>query len=221
MATYDAAVILSQDDLIFKNEEWQLTEKTKERINSGIQLSKRARQRVDMGVELFKNNQVNKLIITGGFAELFNNISIAENMTKYAIEKGMDEKNILKETNALDTVGQLLFVKLGIIKLLNLKKIIIVTHNYHAERVRKQAEFIFGKDYKIKIEIVSSEEITPISAEKEQASYETFLKTFEGVESGDDKNILETLLEKHSLYNQNREKFEQGLQELTNQNQEF
>jgi pseudaminic acid synthase len=217
----NVAIILSHDDLIFKDCVWQLSEKTKQRIGSGVQLSKQTRQRIDLGVKLFKDKEIKKIIMTGGFSELFSNVPIAENMSKYAIEKGVDTEDILKEEFALDTVGQLVFVKLGIIQPRGLKEITIVTHGDHAERTKKQAEFIFGKDYEIKIKKISNEGIVYNPPEKEQASYKTFLKTFEGIIPGDDKNILETLLEKHPLYDQNKEKFKLELQKLINKNQNF
>jgi len=178
-------------------------------LKGNQELSDRTRERVDLGIYMLKTGKYDKLIMSGGLEKKFG-ISLAEAMRRYAVARGIHDRDILVEDLSEDTVGQLVFSKQGVIKPRGYRDIAVVTHSYHAERTRKQAEFIFGNGYELSFGLVGNEE----GNEREQASYEAFLRTFEGIEPGDDEAILQRLLEKHPLYNSNPDFYVEGLKKL-------
>lgn len=181
------------------------------------ELSKQTQQRTDLGIELLREKKITKLIMSGGYSDLYG-ISLAKAMKRYAIEKGVREDSILEEDFSRETVGQLIFVKQGIIKPREFRNIIIVTHNWHLDRIKKKAEFIFGKNYNLEYGGVLNNGIVQRSEEKEQESLKIFQKTFAGIRKGDDKLILNRLLEKHEQYNKYPGLFMEKLKKLISNN---
>ena len=115
-----------------------------------------------------------------------------------------------------ETVGQLIFCKLGIIKPKKWKKILIITNDWHLERTMKEAEFIFGQDYDL--DYKSAPGFQTNTFEQEQASYNLFLQTFQGINKGDDQAILTRLFEKHTIYNKTPQYFKTKLEKLIHKN---
>lgn len=189
MEKYDALLVLGH-------------ELTKEK-----ELTETSRERIDVGIGLIKNGFANKLIVSGGhedFGECYG-ISVARAMKNYAIKKGILKENILEEDISLDTVGELIFCKIGIIVPRNWKKNLIITHNYHMQRTKRESEFIFGKNYNLDFKGVKNSDIPLRSEEQEKRSYQSFCETFNWIKPGDDNRILERLLKKHPLYCERRE----------------
>ncbi|MEK6945620.1 MAG: pseudaminic acid synthase [Nanoarchaeota archaeon] len=189
MEKYDVAIVLGHE---LKKE------------NSKLKLSEQTKERVDLGIDLLTNKKVEKLIMSGGHKDfgLGYGKSIAEVMKEYAISQGVNEKNILLEENSLDTIGQLLFCKICIIKPLKIKKIAIITHEYHHDRVKKEAELFLHKNvlgYYLVPSAFSEE-----TEEKERKSLDEFFKTFSRINKEDDRELVSSLFERHKWYKKNR-----------------
>jgi len=197
---YDTAIILA-NELVKDNGNYNLSDLT--------------RNRVDLGIEYYQSEHVKGLLMSGGHKDNGQKygISLAQAMKEYAVRRGVFESDIIKEEISLETAGQLIFCKLGIIKPRRLKNILIITHDWHMPRTRRQAKFIFGEDYNLEFRSVSDSGIRN-TFEKEQASYETFLKTFKGINSGDDNSILNRLLERHPWYEENSKRIRDRLKQL-------
>lgn len=197
---YDVGIVLAQE-LVENNGLYKLSGQTK--------------SRTDLGIKSYKSGQVKKLIMSGGHENFGKNykISLAEVMKQYAVEQGVPEKDILKEDLSLETAGQLIFCKTGIIKPKNWESVLIISNEWHLERVRKEAEFIFGEDYSLDYQgsLWFQTKRTP---KQEQKSYETFLHTFQGINPGDNQTILNRLFEKHPSYNKNPKDFKTRLEKL-------
>ena len=166
-------------------------------------LSDRTIERTEQGIQLYRNGLVSTLIMSGAYAGPNNNLRIfsphAHYMINLAIEKKVNKNHLFLEDKSLDTVAQALFTKLKIISPKNWEKIVVVSSNYHMERVEKIFRFIYGKEFDFKF--VSSELGTQKKSNPQEIkSFETFLNTFNGIKSGNDKSIVTRLFEKHPYY---------------------
>lgn len=96
------------------------------------------KHRLDKAITLFKSNYSTKLILTGGAK---GEMSEAQLMEDYCIQKGIDKASIIKEEQAKSTIQNLIFTDV-IIKELNLKKSLVVTSRYHVKRTKKIATML-------------------------------------------------------------------------------
>lgn len=195
---YDAVLVLSHD------------------LNPDKSLTQQSRERVDASIKYLQCDSTKYLIMSGGHGDLGRKygISIARAMKNYALLEGIQENRILEEDLSLETVGQLIFSKQGIIGPREFRKLIVITHNYHLPRVEAISNIVFGNSYELDfhgIRINSANE----TLEKEKKSLEAFRKTFEGVERGNEKQVLEILLTKHSRYNTESDYFRKKLRVLS------
>ena len=165
-------------------------------------LADRTRERTEKGIEIFKDGIVKTITLSGGYERLVD-LEIpthAEAMKKFAIEKGVPESKIIIEEKSLDTVGQAIFTKRYLAIPQKWKKIIVISSDYHIERVRAIFEFVYGKNFKISFVTTPTEgDRTKIRA-KEKESLQSFYETFKDVNPWDDKKIFETLFAKHPYY---------------------
>ena len=159
--------------------------------------------RLDKAIELFFSNSANYLILSGKWDNPNEKslITHAEAIKKYCISNGIKEEFIIKEENSLDTVGQAFFIKKDLLKPKNWNEIIIISSDYHIERVKTVFNFILGKDYQInyisvETHLSKSEEII----KEEKNRLKVFLDFFKGINKGDDINIEKQLFLKHPYY---------------------
>lgn len=110
--------------------------------------SKAALYRVPYAVREYKEDRIDKIIVSGGKID-GNGTSESEVMKPTAIEMGVLEKDIIVENKAMSTPENILFSK----KIMKQKKMLqegmnigIVTTAYHMRRSIKIAERIFEKD---------------------------------------------------------------------------
>lgn len=161
-------------------------------------IDEETKQRAEIGVQIYLKGFAGKLILSGGFKDKKYNYSHASMMKKYAVSRGVKEKDIILEEKSIDTVGQAVFTKI-ISDKNNLKTLTIISSNYHLPRVIEIFSFVFGNISKIEYKGVNFP-ASPNTENKEKASFEAFKKTFEGISPGDIKNIQKRLFESHPLY---------------------
>ncbi|MBI2045174.1 YdcF family protein [Candidatus Pacearchaeota archaeon] len=183
------------------------------KTDSGYELNEQTRERTDTGINLLKERRVGKLIMSGGCEHLYG-ITIASLMKKYAIEMGVNSEDIIEEGLSRDTAGQLIFSKIGIIDAVGVKKIIIISHEYHLPRIKSEANFIFGNEYELSFLGVAGPDERNGGAELERKSLEAFIRTFKGIKCGDSEKILSRLLEQHNFYKAERKEFLERLEIL-------
>ncbi len=203
MEKYDAALILTHE-LENRNGETVLCSQTK--------------ARTDLGISLLREGKVDKLIMTSDCQERYG-ISLARAMKNYAIKQGVEEKQIVEEDISLDTAGELVFGRLGILEPRNWRKIVIITNEWHYRRIKEEADFIL-RGFKVDYKLVKDDslQINVREREKEDKSLAAFLRTFEGVNPENDEEVLQALLTKHHFYNQNSDSFRKRLADLIKQN---
>jgi uncharacterized SAM-binding protein YcdF (DUF218 family) len=174
-------------------------------VSKGI-LSENTKKRLDLGVKLLQKGDVNKLILSGGvrkrngYQELIgDNYSMAEIMKNYILNKGVDENNIILEDLSEETVGQLIFLKQGVLDPLCITEGKIITSDYHKFRVKKELESIFSGNYNFSYSIVKS-----LNSQKNKSaqleSLNKFFETFRNLDFSKDSEVLSRLLDRHPIY---------------------
>lgn len=94
-------------------------------------LSDILQDRVDTSIELYKNNKVEKIIMSGSESE-------TNAMKNYAIKEEIPEKDIIEDINGLNTIASIQYIsKLN-------KSVIIVTQKFHLPRA-----LFLAKHYKL------------------------------------------------------------------------
>jgi uncharacterized SAM-binding protein YcdF (DUF218 family) len=174
------------------------------------ELNNQTRDRTDAGIDLLKKGKINRIIMSGGHTKEYG-FPISDLMVKYAIKKGINLDNISQETLERETVGQLIFAKVIIIKPRKIKDLVIITSDYHLPRVREEAKFIFGEGYNLFFHAVTSSDQDRRSKKQERESLEAFRRTFVEIQPGDDEKILARLLEKHPKYVSDAERIRKKL----------
>lgn len=170
-------------------------------LNPDSSLTLEASERVDFGINLFNNEEANALIMPGGYVTPNVFCPHSEAMKNYSIKKGVDENSIYTENCAMDSVGEVLFTKLGLILPKKLKKIIAVSHDYHIPRLKEIYHFIFGDKYTLNYGGVKSEKIHDSNVLlRERNSLNSFYNSFEGIHPADDFEILKRLFAVHPFY---------------------
>ena len=91
------------------------------------------RGRLDSAIRLFKSGRTNKIVVTGG-TKRFGTVE-SEVEAAYLSENGIPNSGILKEYSTLSTADQARFVKNVLIDSLRMKRIVIVSDNWHLPRV--------------------------------------------------------------------------------------
>ena len=122
-------------------------------------------------------------------------------MTNYQSKKyNIDEKKILLSKKSRDTVGDAVFLRLDFNNYLKKKKIAVITSDYHVKRAQIIFDFVFGKEYKIKVYGVSINSDNR-TKKREDLSLNEFKRTFDGINKGDIDGIYKRLITAHPYYN--------------------
>lgn len=114
-------------------------------INPDGSLPKHQFARLDRANEIFFEIPDSKIILCGKYSFLYEEntppITEARAMQSYLIQKGIDSKDLILEEDSKDTIGNAYYLKKNTLKDTEFEKLIIITSEFHLERVK----FIFGK----------------------------------------------------------------------------
>lgn len=108
-------------------------------------------QRCELALSEYNNHPDYKFLLTGGYGTHFNesNKPHAFYLTQYLIKFGVSEKNVLEFAESANSIEDAILSR-QIIQKHNIKKIIVITSDYHINR----AQYIFKKIYRdLNIEI--------------------------------------------------------------------
>lgn len=97
-------------------------------VNADGEPSPMLRDRLDKGIELYQNGQVNKLLFSGDNGQTeYNEV---EAMKRYALEKGVEKKDIFLDHAGFSTYESVYRAK----AIFNVESAVIVTQQYHEYR---------------------------------------------------------------------------------------
>lgn len=162
--------------------------------------SSQCRARLDETLWRYNNNEFSKIIVTGGCANPELPFTHATALASFFLHREVPARNILAEELALDTFGQAFFTKLQIVQSRGLNNLLVVTHNYHGERTQTFFNFIYHDTAHIEYAFVQLELADEELLAHEKESLAAFKTMFSDIKPGDDKAILERLLEAHPYY---------------------
>lgn len=104
-------------------------------------LSRIAKSRIDKAIELYKSGFAPRLIVTGK--------NEAAAMKRYAAKKGVLAANVLKESKALDTIGNAFFTRKAFLLPNSWQSIVVVTSIFHINRAKLIFKKVLGKPYRM------------------------------------------------------------------------
>lgn len=164
-------------------------------------LNLESKTRAITAVEIFNSRKISHIVTCGWAYRRDSAVNIADAFKTYMVnDLGVNPNKIISEVNSRDTVGDAFFTKTKIAIPFKWKNIIVVTSNYHLSRTREIFNFIYGPGFSLDFygaEVAASS----LMREYEEISLQAFKKTFLGVNSGDDYEILMTLQKLHPFYN--------------------
>ncbi len=112
-------------------------------------------KRLNLALQLLEEEKIDKVIVTGGRPKKEIEVSEAQRMYEYLVEKGVDPELIIKEEKAGSTFGNAKY-SVPMAKELGAKKIIIVTTiehftNYDYNPLKIFSEFIEDDNIRLMI----------------------------------------------------------------------
>ena len=169
-------------------------------------LNNESKSRADEALKVVIKENAKHLITCGWDYRKDSNICLADAFNNYFKNKIYKGCAIINQRFSRDTVGDAIFCKMVIdfLKIdFNKSKIIVVSSEYHIERVK----YIFSRVFDLKIEFIKTPIRNPNCFEndeilkKEKRSLEKFKIDFIDAELGNTLNFFNILREKHPFYN--------------------
>lgn len=173
-------------------------------IHKDLTLSFDALKRIKKTSEVYNEIKASFFVTTGWKYDSHLNEPMCKIMSKYAINiLNIDRKNIIEISEAKDTVGEALFLKVAIKKLnLKINEMHIITSDWHLERSKEIFDFIFGGKDDPKLFYY---EIKGDSKERKKEEINQSILKFRRLKDtcipGDIKNIYKEVIKTHPMYN--------------------
>ena len=162
-------------------------------------LSEESKSRLKLGLSIYLKKRINNIITIGWNYRKDSNLFISEVFKAKLIDMGINEGSIISEINSRDTVGDAYFSKTIAVKN-KWYKLLIITSDYHVNRVKHVFKFIYGNKFEIDvIGIVGFNSYK--MKEKEEESLNSFRSTFYRIKEADDIEIYNCLKQNHPYYN--------------------
>ena len=173
-------------------------------IHRDLSLSFDALKRIKKTSKVYKDINANFFVTTGWQYDKHLHEPMCKIMSKYASNiLNVDEKNIIEISQAKDTVGEAVFLKITLKKLnIKIDELHVITSDWHLERSKEIFDFVFGgKDdprlfyYQIKGDLNERKK------EENNQSIHKFRKLKDICTPGDIKNIYKEVMKTHPMYN--------------------
>ncbi|CAG7648383.1 hypothetical protein PAECIP111802_04196 [Paenibacillus allorhizosphaerae] len=99
------------------------------------------KERLNRAVELYRSGKIRNIIVSGGYDRKDSELTEAEGMRNYLMEKGIPEKAIFLENHATSTYENMKLSQ-AIMQQRHFVSAVIITHRYHAVRALDMARFL-------------------------------------------------------------------------------
>lgn len=190
--TYDTVIVLAHH----LDQNGAMTIQTKERLDQAITY-------YHYSPEQERNS---KSITVSGGKSPYCPKTHAQVMAEYAQTQHVSRLHL--EALSLDTVGQAVFTKKVVVKPNNYGSVLVVTHDYHMNRVQAIFRAIYGTEFALGFARVTDStdpQLKSIVAKdrlqrEETEKRLTFEIMFGQIRIGDDESYLERMLAEHPLY---------------------
>lgn len=171
-------------------------------MSKNCELGEEALARVDLAIKMFSCNEYKKLVTLGWDYRVDCDTPIAEVVRDYIIKNSDIEKaSIIAINESRDTVGDALYC-LDFFRDFKLKKVVVVTSDYHVDRTRFIFSHVFNKAVSIKVYGVdTTSNLDPNILLHEKQSLDAFCETFKDVDFSVRTEMFTALSERHPFYN--------------------
>tara|TARA_B110000091_G_C13734051_1_gene440315 strand:+ start:452 stop:1033 length:582 start_codon:yes stop_codon:yes gene_type:complete len=162
-------------------------------------LGDESKSRVLKLINLIKNKSNQLIFFCGWDYRADSSIKIASALSIFFKENCKESHNIFLSDLSRDTVGDAIFLRKFFNLEIGIKKINVITSNYHCFRADMIFNYVFS-DNKIELHEANIKNVEN-KATHEKNSYQAFLKTFEDIGRGDIEKIYQALINTHPYYN--------------------
>lgn len=166
-------------------------------------LSPATRERLDYLLKKGKTLLQAPIILSGrwsGFAKAKPHTTEAQEMKRHLTRHGIGARQIILESESLDTISNAVFVRRIVDRRRYWKKILLITSNWHMKRAVWIFRRIFGKNYQIiPLSAMSGKEV-----KEQRKGYENYLlvvaqRFLRDIPAGS-KELIELLRAEHPFY---------------------
>lgn len=171
-------------------------------MSKNCELGDESVARANMAIKLFLSDQYDKLVTLGWDYRADCDVPIAEVVSDYILKNSdIDNSLVMAVRESRDTVGDAIYC-LEYFRSSKLKKIVVVTSDYHVERTK----FIFNRVFNFSafIEVYGVGTEANLDSEillHEQQSLDAFCQTFDGIDFSSRHEMFSALSERHPFYN--------------------
>lgn len=171
-------------------------------MSKNCELGEESVARADMAIKIFSCDEYDKLVTLGWDYRVDCDVPIAEVVSDYILKNSDIKKaSVIAIRESRETVGDAVFC-LDFFRGSKLKKIVVVTSDYHVARTK----FIFSRVFNnaVSIEVYGVDTEANLDSEilmHEQQSLDAFCQTFNGVDFSSRREIFTALSERHPFYN--------------------
>ena len=171
-------------------------------MSKSCELGNESVSRAEMAIKIFSSDQYDKLVTLGWDYRADCDVPIADVVSDYILKNSdIDNSLIMAVRESRDTVGDAIYC-LDYFRSSKLKKMVVVTSDYHVERTK----FIFNRVFNnsISIDVYGVETEANLDSENlmhEQQSLDAFCQTFDGVDFSSRHEVFSALSERHPFYN--------------------
>lgn len=115
---------------------------------------------------------------------------------------GISKQNILTDNHARDTVGDAYFIRKNILSAYDVRNVLVVTSDYHANRAGLIFRTLLPNNINVDVCSAQSGHLhDPAKIQHEQQSTQAFINTFHGTDTDSERSIYNTLKHHHPFYN--------------------
>lgn len=169
-------------------------------MNKYGKLNDESQKRIEKLSELLVNRSMAKIFFCGWAYRNDCAVTIASAQKKYFQSINSMKQQIYLIEDSRDTVGDAIFSRKFIEPKFTIKKINVITSNYHLNRTSEIFEFVYGENYIVNVIGVDVE--SPGGSDiTEKKSLMQFRNTFSGIKKGDLSEIFNNMNKKHPFYN--------------------
>jgi len=181
-------------------------------INLSGDLPDHVYQRLNKAIDLYKKNPQTKIIATGKYSFLYDQIkkypalTESEKMSEYLVKKEIPKKDILLENKSKDTISNAYYLKKNFFIPKKETQATIITSHFHLDRVKYIFQKVFGPGYDF--QFVGIQETLPKDEEKKVIDHQKYLlkrtKQILSPMKDGDHNFLKGKLYKIKYYREKR-----------------
>lgn len=177
-------------------------------LNANGGLDQDARDKLDYVIDLAKQHQPKAIIVSGGYSY---KLSVtppnteAQAMRDYLVGCGVTENKIFTEEKSKDTLGNVYFSKIDLLRQHGWKDVLVVASvNHSLRRVDYLLTKILGPEYNYEI-IAQKTNDDNLNQDRETKSLQLTKQLLDTVNDGDDQAVHEAMEQKHVAYSKNPE----------------